>query len=64
MHLCSLFIIVARNWGQGHTDRDLKMSSFKWLVESIFMPLISLFGLAGNVFSVFVLRDKDVKLRR
>ena len=40
------------------------MSSFKWLVESIFMPLISLFGLGGNVLSVFVLKDKDVKLRR
>ena len=38
--------------------------SLKVLTEAIFMPLISAFGLLGNIISICVLHDKDVKLKK
>jgi len=39
------------------------MTSFKSAVESAVMPLVSFVGILGNVFSFYILRQKDVKLR-
>ena len=38
--------------------------TFKFVVESILMPLVSLLGVVGNIISIFVLHHKDVKLRK
>lgn len=37
--------------------------AFQFAVEGFVMPLVSTFGLVGNGLSVYVLRQKEVKLK-
>ena len=38
--------------------------SFEYVVKSILMPAVSLFGLVGNSLSIYILHHKEVKLKR
>ena len=38
--------------------------TFKFVVEGILMPTVTLFGLLGNSLSIYILHNKDVKLKR
>lgn len=37
---------------------------FKYVVEGLVVPTVSLFGLAGNVLTMLVLNHRAVKLKR
>ena len=37
---------------------------FRWVMYAIVMPIISLFGLMGNVTAIYVLRYHDIKLKK
>ena len=39
-------------------------STFKYVVEGIFMTTVSIFGLVCNSLSIYILHDKNVKLKR
>ena len=36
----------------------------EYVVQGYFMPVVSLFGLAGNTVSIYILSHKDVKLKK
>ena len=38
--------------------------TFKFVVEGILMPTVTLFGILGNSLSIYILNNKDVKLKR
>ena len=38
--------------------------TFKYVVEGILMPTVTLFGLLGNSLSIYILHNKEVKLKR
>ena len=42
----------------------LELSTYKYLVEGFFMPAFSIFGLLGNSLSVYILGQREVKLKR
>ncbi len=42
----------------------LELSTYKYLVEGFLMPAFSLFGLLGNSLSVYILRRREVKLKK
>ena len=39
-------------------------ATFRWVIYAILMPVISFFGLMGNVTSILVLRHRDIKLKK
>ena len=39
-------------------------NAFKFVVEGYFMSSVSLFGLVGNTLSIYILKHKDVKLKK
>ena len=45
-------------------EEDMAGWSFQYVVEGIFMPLVSLFGLLGNSLSIYILHNKEVKLKK
>ena len=38
--------------------------TFKFVVEGILMTAVSLFGLLGNSFSIYILHNKEVKKKK
>ena len=38
--------------------------TFRWVMYALAMPIISLFGLMGNVTTIYVLRYHDIKLKK
>ena len=44
-------------------DTPSKMS-FEYLVKGVLMPSVSLFGLAGNFLSIYILHHREVKLKK
>ena len=38
--------------------------TFRWVTYAVVMPIISLFGLMGNVTSILVLRQRNIKLKK
>ena len=38
--------------------------SFQYIVEGVLMAIVSLFGLLGNILSIYVLQHKEVKLKK
>ena len=39
-------------------------ATFRWVMYAVVVPVISLFGLMGNVTSIFVLRQRNIKLKK
>ena len=38
--------------------------TFRWMMYAVVMPIISLFGLIGNVTSICVLHHGDIQLKK
>ena len=38
--------------------------TFQFMVEGLLMPLVALFGLVGNSLSIYILNNKEVKMKR
>ena len=38
--------------------------NFRWVMYALVMPIISLFGVIGNVTSIYVLRHHDIQIRK
>ena len=39
-------------------------ATFRWVMYALVMPIMSLFGLMGNVTSILILRHHDIKLKK
>ena len=38
--------------------------TFEFVVQGLLMPLVALFGLVGNSLSIYILNNKEVKMKR
>ena len=38
--------------------------TFRWVMYAVAMPIISLFGVIGNVTSIYVLRHHDIQIKK
>ena len=48
----------------GTSAAALSVATFKYVVEGFVVPLVSVFGLLGNLLTVLVLNHREVKLKR
>ncbi len=48
----------------GHFQFKFDTMTFKYVVEGWLMPSVSLFGLAGNALSMYILHHREVKLKK
>ena len=53
----------SKNGNHLFPDTPSKMS-FEYLVKGVLMPSVSLFGLAGNFLSIYILHHREVKLKK